>query len=114
MPRHVQALVPLASLVGSLGCSSVSSTAPSYEQDDASSGDGPAPGDDAAMTADTGEDTGEVDADSAPPPQEGSPPPSCNATPARGANVPYQEYEAENASTNGTLIGPSRAVNDPD
>jgi hypothetical protein len=51
-----------------------------------------------------------------PPPAKDAapPPPSCNATPARGAAVPYQEYEAENATTNGTVLGPSRAVNDPD
>jgi hypothetical protein len=38
----------------------------------------------------------------------------CGVTPARGAAVPYQEYEAESTSTNGTVIGPSRAVNDAD
>src|SRR6202041_959454 len=32
---------------------------------------------------------------------------------ARGATLPYREYEAESGSTNGTLLGPSRAVNDP-
>jgi Pectate lyase superfamily protein len=36
-----------------------------------------------------------------------------NAAP-RGATLPYVEYEAENGTTNGTLLGPSRAVNDPD
>ena len=43
---------------------------------------------------------------------DGPAPVSCGAAAARGAAVPYQEYEAENASTNGTVIGPSRAVND--
>jgi hypothetical protein len=32
--------------------------------------------------------------------------------PVRGATLPYVEYEAEAATTNGTLLGPSRAVND--
>jgi hypothetical protein len=31
---------------------------------------------------------------------------------ARGATLPYLEYEAEDGTTNGTLLGPSRAVND--
>ncbi len=64
------------------------------------------------------------DASSSPPVEGGSPVPeaaapiSCNGpAPARGAALPYQEYEAEGtqyASTNGTVIGPNRAVNDPD
>ncbi len=33
---------------------------------------------------------------------------------ARGATLPYVEYEAETGTTNGTLLGPSRAVNDAD
>jgi hypothetical protein len=33
---------------------------------------------------------------------------------ARGATLPYAEYEAETGATNGTLLGPSRAVNDAD
>lgn len=36
----------------------------------------------------------------------------CNASAARGATLAYQEYEAENGSTNGMVLGPSRAVND--
>jgi len=32
----------------------------------------------------------------------------------RGATVPYVEYEAEDGATNGTVLGPSRAVDDPD
>jgi hypothetical protein len=60
--------------------------------------------------------------DGAPPPDvttddAAAPPPPINcALPpvARGATVPYAEYEAENAVTNGTLIGPSRAVDDGD
>jgi hypothetical protein len=36
-----------------------------------------------------------------------APPPS--PAPGVGATVPYQEYEAENATTTGTVIGPSRA-----
>ena len=32
---------------------------------------------------------------------------------ARGATVPYQEYEAENAATNGKVIGPDRVWGDP-
>jgi hypothetical protein len=35
------------------------------------------------------------------------------AGPGRGATLPYVEYEAENGTTNGTILGPSRAVNDP-
>jgi hypothetical protein len=54
-----------------------------------------------------------TDADSSGP-GEDSGPINCNSpAPARGAAVPYWEYEAESASTNGTVIGPSRAVNDP-
>jgi hypothetical protein len=47
---------------------------------------------------------------------DAAPPPPCTAfpPPARGATVPYQEYEAEDGRTNGTTIGPSRAVNDAD
>ena len=41
-------------------------------------------------------------------------PDGAPAPPARGAAVPYVEYEAENGTSNGTRIGPSRAVNDPD
>jgi Pectate lyase superfamily protein len=33
---------------------------------------------------------------------------------ARGATLPYVEYEAEDGETNGTVLGPSRAVDDPD
>jgi alpha-1,3-glucanase-like protein len=36
----------------------------------------------------------------------------CGAAPTRGAGLPYQEYEAESGMTNGTVLGPSRAVND--
>jgi Pectate lyase superfamily protein len=38
---------------------------------------------------------------------------SSGSTAARGATVPYVEYEAESGVTNGTVIGPSRAINDP-
>jgi hypothetical protein len=66
----------------------------------------PPPGDDAASPIDAGN-----------PGMDATAPMSCNGpAPARGAALPYQEYEAENstgASTNGTAIGPSRAVNDP-
>ena len=41
-------------------------------------------------------------------------PDGAPAPPARGATLPYVEYEAESGTTNGTLLGPSRAVNDPD
>jgi hypothetical protein len=50
--------------------------------------------------------------DSGSPGQDAAKPITCNGAPARGAAVPYQEYEAESATTNGTVIGPSRAVND--
>ncbi|MGZ3421940.1 MAG: hypothetical protein ACXVEE_28960, partial [Polyangiales bacterium] len=36
-------------------------------------------------------------------PETAPPPP-----PARGANVPWDEYEAEDATHDGTLLGPSR------
>jgi Pectate lyase superfamily protein len=40
---------------------------------------------------------------------------SSTSPPAtRGATVPYVEYEAEDGATNGAVLGPSRAVNDPD
>jgi alpha-1,3-glucanase-like protein len=42
----------------------------------------------------------------------GLPPITCGASPTRGAGLPYQEYEAESGMTNGTVLGPSRAVND--
>jgi hypothetical protein len=42
----------------------------------------------------------------------GLPPITCGAAVTRGATQPYQEYEAEAGMTNGTIIGPSRAVND--
>ena len=44
----------------------------------------------------------------APPPPPPPPPPAAS----RGATLPYVEYEAENASYTGTLIGPSRNLND--
>lgn len=135
--RH--ALTPLALVVGLLGCSGsdshVDSTSPKGDastdahaeanadaagtqvdagtqvQDagsttDAAPRDAGTAGTDAHATADSGSSS---HPDSGGPP----PPPSCNPTPSQGANVPYQEYEAENATTNGTVIGPSRAVNDP-
>ncbi len=57
----------------------------------------------------TGDDTGAVASDAAPVPH-------CAAagTPARGANVPYQEYEAEAGMTNGAVIGPARGSNASD
>ncbi len=55
-----------------------------------------------------------ADADGTIPPVDAFTPPSCNPAPTRGATVPYQEYEAEGASTTGTVLGPSRAVNDSD
>jgi hypothetical protein len=36
------------------------------------------------------------------------------APPSRGATLPYQEYEAEDGTTNGVLLGPSRDVNAAD
>jgi len=36
------------------------------------------------------------------------------SAPARGATLPYVEYEAEDGATSGTILGPSRAVDDAD
>jgi hypothetical protein len=36
--------------------------------------------------------------------------PTLTNTPVRGASLPYDEYEAEAASSNGTVLGPSRSV----
>lgn len=103
----------LAILVGFLGCSTGpgkgdGEVAPPKGDagvaSDAKS-DGTAPHGDAAMSQ----------PDSKAPPEDSYvAPPSCNPTPTRGATVPYQEYEAETAATNGTVLGPSRAVNDGD
>ncbi len=41
---------------------------------------------------------------------QGATQPSGGGATARGATLPYQEYEAENAVYTGTLIGPSRAL----
>ena len=46
--------------------------------------------------------------------ETGAPVGDAAAPATRGATLPYVEYEAETAATNGTLIGPSRAVNDTD
>lgn len=65
-----------------------------------------------AAAAEAGADTGghtHDGGDGSAPTTDGGPPP-----PARGAAVPYVEYEAEDGTTNGTVIGPSRAVNDAD
>ncbi len=40
-----------------------------------------------------------------PPPGDAFVPPNCNPTPTRGATVAYQEYEAEAAVTNGSVLG---------
>jgi hypothetical protein len=54
------------------------------------------------------------DSPSPPPPDDDVyTPPSCNPATTRGAAVPYQEYEAEDGQTTGSVIGPSVAVNDP-
>src|SRR5260370_34351838 len=46
-------------------------------------------------------------------PEGGRPDNNSHApTAARGATVPYWEYEAESATTSGTLIGPSRTFGD--
>ncbi|HEY3816903.1 MAG TPA: glycosyl hydrolase family 28-related protein [Polyangiaceae bacterium] len=44
--------------------------------------------------------------------EAGSPGDAAPASPARGAAIPYVEYEAESGTTNGTRLGPGRAVND--
>jgi Pectate lyase superfamily protein len=68
-------------------------------------GTGPGPEDGGSGTND---DSPTAAPDAAPPPS------SCLGPPARGATPAYVEYEAEDGTTNGTLIGPSRAINDPD
>jgi hypothetical protein len=55
-------------------------------------------------------DTGAHPAEAGPPAADGAGP----QPPSRGAAVPYVEYEAEDGATNGTVLGPSRAVNDAD
>jgi hypothetical protein len=60
------------------------------------------PGDSGQPTSGSESGTGATDADATP------------TGPVRGATLPYIEYEAENGATNGTVLGPSRAVNDPD
>ena len=40
-------------------------------------------------------------------------PPPTMPTAARGATLPYYEYEAESATTTGTVIGPSETFGDP-
>src|SRR5580700_4561685 len=80
-------------------------------------GDSLAPGGDASAGDEVSLDGATApssDATGIPQGQDGPAPISCNSVPTRGANVPYQEYEAENAATTGAIIGPSRAVNDPD
>lgn len=52
--------------------------------------------------SDSGSETGEP-----PPPDDDKPPPAV-----RGATLPYWEYEAEAASFDGVLLGPSRAFGD--
>jgi Pectate lyase superfamily protein len=103
-------LLPLGLLVGFLGCSTGNG---SNEAD----GSAVIPKKDAspedAMVVPHGDaSTPMPDAKSTP--EDVYTPPSCNPATTRGATVAYQEYEAESGSTNGTLLGPSRAVNDPD
>ena len=118
-PRALGALLPVAFLAGALGCAASNGDNQgevSPPKRDASPG-GPPPAGDAAASEPDGNgdgDGGSEDEDGGnPPPEDAYSPPSCNPAPTRGANVPYQEYEAETASTNGTVLGPSRAVNDP-
>jgi len=63
---------------------------------------------DAALPGSTNRDGG-----ASSPAADGATPDGAPAPPARGAAVPYVEYEAETGTTNGTLLGPGRSVNDP-
>jgi hypothetical protein len=117
------ALIPISAIAfGLVGCSA---SEPPFQwgsgpgdaaMSDTAAGDAASPGDDGGDAAayDTTAWPPPPDVIDAPPAEEPWTPPSCNATPSRGANVPYQEYEAENATTNGTVLGPSRAVSDGD
>jgi hypothetical protein len=115
------ALFHLAVLVGLYGCGKGSPKSSgdgdgndndsgdgdvSSQEGDASTAEEGAPLDDATVPA--------SDAQGSPPPQPDAPTVvSCNPAATRGASVPYQEYEAESATTTGSILGPSRAVNDP-
>jgi hypothetical protein len=121
MPKR--ALFPLALLVGVLGCAGGNGegTAPPPTRDASPGGSGSGSG---SSSGGGGDDDGSPGTDSSmvqpdgdggnPPPPDDDVyvPPSCNPAATRGASVPYQEYEAETASTTGTVLGPSRAVND--
>ncbi len=75
---------------------------------------GVASGDSGGATADGGAVTPDagagVDGSSGSHGDGGAPAPA----PARGAAVPYVELEAEDSTTSGTVLGPSRAVDDAD
>jgi len=102
----------LAFLVGLPACSRSSSTGTGFNNGDASPRESDASAaDDEASPVDDGTAPAS-DAQGSPPAQDSSAPISCNPAPTRGATLPYQEYEAESAATNGVIIGPSRAVND--
>jgi hypothetical protein len=98
-------LLPAAVVASFLGCSGAAGDGSAPEQD-AAAGDA-APPADGGTARDAGAER------DAPPPADAPVVPGCNSSPTRGASVAYQEYEAESASTNGTILGPSRAVNAP-
>src|SRR5579859_6692667 len=102
------ALIPISVFAfGLVGCSS---SEPPFQwgqepgdaaAGDSAAGDAASPGDEdsGAAASDTSAPPPPPDVVDAPPVEEPWMPPSCNATPSRGANVPWQEYEAEMAMT---------------
>jgi len=116
-PWGAHARTSLAIAATFVGCSAGSTPVTPFSGGDASTSDASSP-----IDATTGVDAGAKDAapdvgvvvhhDAAPTNDGPPPPPPCGTPPARGAAVPYQEYEAEDGTTSGTVLGPSRAVND--
>ncbi len=107
----------LTVLVALTACSAASTGADVPAATDAgSTPDGEAPSSEGGPGA-TGPDAGESGADDGAPASlhdGAAPSDAAPSAPARGASVPYVEIEAESGSTNGTTLGPSRAVNAAD
>jgi hypothetical protein len=108
----------IATVAAALMCASCSAGARSSKTN-TDAGPQTASGD--AAPASSGDDAGPATSDAGGGPSsstdaggDGAASSACGAGAAsRGATLPYQEYEAESADTNGTVLGPSRVVNDP-
>jgi hypothetical protein len=113
MQRRTYGLLGAVASIGAMAaCSGGASGGASTSRDGSAPPPGREPGSDAGAASGDDADAGPglaPGADATGPAPDGAPTPA-----SRGATLPYDEYEAETATTNGTLLGPSRAVNDAD